>query len=553
MAITEVRSLTRSAVGWFSALAIPQELVDLCTQRGLSIAKCVEADLENTVYLAGLAAVILLQDPDKPTRVPSQLNTYAKSLLDYDCQVLVHVASAVPSPDGLGTLSYLSLITRIVDQLELPCTGISVLDPKLVNLNASENPGVPPLPHIYVYGQNAPWSSVVNALAAGRHTSAPNANLKIVVEGEQNLSGSEEILLRRAFADCSEIHLVPMLEGRSGVGVYKAYADLTEGVIGPWPLPYFIKIGARGKIFKEYQNYQAVVDPYIPFHLGPHLIHERCHLGATTGILVGDFVDQAETISSCASTNRAAQAISCLFNTSLNGWYRAATDENASLHTLLKFPASPVSPQRIALAKTFGASKTLFQLECLYQTCAATSPTLVGPAHGDLHAGNILVRGSDAILIDFLAHKYLPLVYDVACLETSLLIDGFSDDARDIQSWCDSVANLYDGKILEQVCATTHPKDQSQWFFTCVSQIRLYAKRLERQPGQYAAALAVALLKKAGKDPALPEPENSRRAVAYYFAEKLLTQSPGVQAIAQPAASTSQINNLAPLAVPQQP
>lgn len=533
MAITEKRPRERAAVAWLGDLP-PTDVLELFVARGFVTYPCDEEKLNNPSFLAGLSAVIFTQDPTRPTRVVKQIGAHAETLLDFDCQVIVRVASAVVIPGQEGTTSFVGLVAKAVQRLKLPNAGISTLDPTLVSGRAEV--GDPPRPYVHIVDLAVPWPAIANGIASDTPGAPPNyEGLKIT--SEVTLSPTHELLMRRAFADCSDIHLSPMAGGRSGVDVYRAYADLSNGTLGPWPLPYFIKVGQRAKIYKEYQNYKAVVDPYVPFHLGPHLIEERCHLGAKEGILVGDYVENSESLNTTAKNGRSAQAIACLFNTTLDGWYRFATEKPVPLTKILRFPDLSKLADRVARARALGATTTPEQLEEVFGRCATATPVLMGPGHGDLHASNILVRASDAIVIDFLAHKNMPLVYDVACLEASLLVDGFVQDVRDIPVWLSSVACLYDGAILDQKGGSTHPKDPSAWFFGCASQVRLYARQLERHKGQYAAALAIALLSKAAKDGALAEPENSRRAVAYYFAEKLLLGTFGA-----PAATPMQID-----------
>lgn len=526
MAINEKRPRDRAAVAWLGDLP-PTDVLELFIARGFVTYPCDEDKLKNPSFLAGLSAVIFTQVPNHPRRVVKQIENHAKTLLDFDCQVIVRVVSAAVIPGQEGTTSFVGLVATAVKKLKLPNAGIPILDPTLVADPAGK--GDPPRPYVHIVDLAVSWPAIANGVASDTPGAPPKyEGLKITPE--MTLSPTHELLIRRAFADCSDIHLSPMDGGRSGVDVYRAYADLSKGTLGPWPLPYFIKIGKRSKIFTEYQNYKAVVDPYVPFHLGPHLIEERCHLGANEGILVGDYVENSESLNTTAKNGRSAQAIACLFNTTLDGWYRFAVEKPVPLTEILRFPDFSKLAARVACAKALGATTTPEQLEGVFARCAAATPVLMGPGHGDLHASNILVRASDAIVIDFLAHKNMPLVYDVACLEASLLVDGFAEDKRDIPIWLNSVTCLYNGAILDQTGGSTHPKDPSAWFFGCASQIRLYARQLERHKGQYAAALAIALLFKASKDGALADPENSRRAVAYYFAEKLLLGTFGAPA-----------------------
>jgi hypothetical protein len=328
-----------------------------------------------------------------------------------------------------------------------------------------------------------------------------------------------------------------MIEGRSGVNVYRAYAELASGVHGRWPLPFFVKIGDRTKIFSEYLNYEEDVDPDVPFHLGPHLTPQRCCLGANSGLIVGDFVEGSESLVDCARDGRAASIISCLFDRTLVGWHRGAQREEKEGCQLGKsflgwFPRpNKLSPTRFDRARELGATKTLAELRSLFERCDST-PVLVGPIYGDLHAANVRVRSTDAVVIDFAAHRIAPLVYDAASLEASLLVDGFSQSGvqpANAKKWIQSIESLYNYIPLEEVPIHPNPKNPSCWYHFCVRQIRLYAREMEHGRNQYAAALALALLTKATKEWDAPEPEATGRSVAYVMAERVLLNTFGTE------------------------
>jgi hypothetical protein len=354
------------------------------------------------------------------------------------------------------------------------------------------------------------------------------------------LTEQATLLLQRAFADCKDVHLVLMEEGHSGVTVYRACAELTGGLHGQWPQPHFVKIGQRGKIFAEYKTYEEKVDPYVPFHLGPHLVRERCCLGANEGVIVGDYVEESESLRDCACDGRSASAIACLFDRTLLGWHRQARPVSTPLSAGLlgHFPRR-IAAQRLERAQQLGASLNIQQLRSLFELCTST-PVLVGPIHGDLHAANVRVRATDAIVIDFFAHRSdYPLLYDAATLEASLLVEGFAHDDRDAKEWLDSLQPLYDYPPLDNASNQANPKNRSFWFHACVQQIRRYARQWECGRGQYAGALAIALLTKAKKDVSAPERESSRRAAAYVLAERVLSSTFGDQPAADAPAVAS--------------
>ena len=524
----------RKQVAWLGAVP-PEEVKRVFEEREYLATTCTDVDLQTPALLAGLSAVVFTQSSEKPLQIAKDLEAHARRLLDYDCRIILR-----PAPNGLP------ILFNVIDLLKLPIVGLPL--PEAEKLGKWQNPkdGEPPLPYARYFEAGIPWSTVANFVSENLPGAAPNHALNITIDdriddkGEQHkpeLSDEAKLLLRRAFADCADIHLVPMDDGHSGAGVFRAYAELSGGLEGKWPQPHFVKIGDRARIFAEYKVYEENVDPYVPFHLGPHLVRDRCCLGANEGIIVGDYVEESESLRDCACAGRSASAIACLFDRTLLGWHRQARTVSSPLSKGLRFPRK-INKRRLARARELGATLDLTELRALFERCTSI-PVLVGPIHGDLHAANVRVRATDAIVIDFAAHRNYPLVYDAACLEASLLVEGFADDGRDVQEWLQSLDSLYEHAPFDYALKPANPKNRSFWFHACVQQIRRYARQWERGRDQYAGALAVALLNKAGKDVDVPEPEASRRAVAYVLAERVLSKTFGPQLAAQAPAVAS--------------
>jgi hypothetical protein len=530
MAIELNRVRNRKKVAWLGTEP-PEDAKRVFGEREYAVESCRHKDLQDTAYVTGLSAVVLTQASDNLRGIADDLRRHAHRLLNYECNIISRTAAG-----GLRTL------VEVVNELEIPVIGVPL--PEANDLKARrENDGAPPTPAALHFDTAVPWKDIANAVSESPPGPAPNVNLKITVErigangGRKKVGLSEDLklLIRRAFWDCAEVHLTPMDKGNSGVGVYRACAELAGGLHGQWPQPYFVKIGERGKVIAEYKNYILHVDPYVPFHLGPHLVRERCCLGAKDGILVGDFVDEAEDLCECAPDGRSSPAIACLFDRTLLGWHRRAhrVDTPISQGLLAKFPRK-INADRMAKARELGATLPIVDLWGLFQRCTST-PVLVGPIHGDLHSGNVRVRATDAIIIDFLQHRDSPLVFDAACLEAGLLVNGFASDKRSPQEWLESLKPLYDTAPLEATVPQANPKNRSFWFHSSVHQIRRYARQWECGPGQYAGALALAMVTKATKDPDAAGPESYRRAGAYVIAERLLTNAFGVQQAPAPA------------------
>lgn len=521
------RMLGRKQVAWLGSPP-PDDARKAFEERDYLVTQCSYDDLVQPAYLAGLSAVVFSQSPDKPLQVAKDLEKYAKVLLDHDCLAILR-------PGSLELSETPTIIANALAKLRIWTAGLPI-DEAAKFVWQDPVGSVPPPPYAVFFSWTIPWFTIANAVAANPPGPPPNAALAITpTTVESGLSADSRLLLQRAFADCADLHLEAIEEGNSGVSVYRAHAELAQGVLGMWPQPYFVKIGDRFKIYQEYKIYEERVDPYIPFHLGPHLIRERCCLGASKGLIVGDFVEESESLRDCACEGRAAAAIACLFDRTLLGWHRSPNRVQRSMAAgLAGFFPRKIDPPRFALAEALGATRSLGQLRSLFD-CCTSEPVLAGPVHGDLHAANVRVRATDAIVIDFFAHRDFPLVYDAASLEASLLVEGFADDKRSIEEWQRSLASLYRASLFERTLLHPSPKDPSSWFHACIRQIRRYARQWECGENQYAGALAVALLIKATKDKQAAEPEASRRAVAYVFAEKLLVETFGSAVVADSA------------------
>jgi uncharacterized protein associated with vWA-MoxR-VMAP ternary system len=464
-----------------------------------------DATFASDAFIAGLAAAVIIQTATKLSSPAKFLTTHAERLLDHGCEVII-VAFNTPERDGV------SLIDRAIESKGLPARKLTGEEPSELE---------PARPYVRVYPANVDWSEVANDLLKYPGGGAPNRTTRVVgspIDDEQI-----RLLLQRAFADCESVDLVRNAEGKSGASVYCGFAELQPlGELPTWPMPHFIKIGERQSIEREYENYKTYVAPYVPFHLGPHLDAERCNLGAHYGVLVGNHVEEAEALLNCAKAGRAGPAISCLFDRTLRGWYRAGRVEAIALRSGVLLPTKvEIDPARWRKIEQLGATKVPDELAVILDNLAPAKSTLIGLVHGDLHANNILVRGNDAILIDFGRQSRAPILIDPASLEVSLLIDGaIRHNVDDQRNWFESIHPLYAQFSMDP--PISRPSDTWAWLHSCVRQIRLYARRFEYGSNQYAAALVAALVLKAKRDPEAPLAESSIRAAAYVLAERLL-------------------------------
>jgi hypothetical protein len=379
---------------------------------------------------------------------------------------------------------------------------------------------------------------------AARHPTGPGFNPDLEIKGEEPEKPEDAFLLRRAFGDCRAISLEPLKKGFSGARVFAVYAEFPEGEAAPYPLPYFAKIDSCKHILTEYEAYDRFVTRYVPFSQRPNCEPKRCFLGLKDGILVGDFVDNSESLAAVVQPNGARSIIHSLFDDALRGWRQQAynRDERISLSDVR---AEILNPERIkaihvTAAKTFGATLSPKELTRLLDE-SAKHLYRRGPVHGDLNTQNIRVRNGEAVLIDFYKSNIGPLVADLASLEIAICFSMEADTAwslKDQKLYEDSVrfkewrrhidklfvfvANEFGmvPPLQEQPCA-------HDWMWSACRQLRLMAHYIEPNEEAYGYLLGAYMLRMAmfpddEKEIEPHTPDAVVRAYAYWSAERVL-------------------------------
>jgi hypothetical protein len=456
--------------------------------RGFELFELNSTNVAAPGLLQQVDSALFFQDESKPSRIGRELRTYAGVLLAHDCRIYIR---HLPIVEGEGGDYRKRLVLNAIEEQRLPAHG----------LMTREHPTYGPV--VYIVPSPCNWQDIANFVKNNPAGVGANSTTQIV-NGEQ-LSYEEKLLIQRAFHNCSKIDLIPLGNGMSGVPAYRVYAELQGNVIpSSWPYVYFVKLGNRQAIEKEYYNYRETAVGHVPFHLGPRLKLDRCALGYQRGILVSDFVTGAETLKDCARDGRAATAVGNLFSTTIASWRSGARQEERNLADyLVPYLPTEVPPHRRDLMVHLGAALDLDALKTQLQSIHS-QPVLTGVIHGDLHATNVLVRGSDAIIIDFEKIELnMPVLLDAATVEAGLFVDGFIGDRRSGTAVLESVKDLYSVAAINGELLACHPKDDSSWFFDCVRQIRMHARAMERNPNQYALTLACVLAKKACKNEVL--------------------------------------------------
>ncbi len=475
--------------------------------------------------------------------MPRELREVAPSLLDHDVRIYIRLATdekqtAIPRKHVVNAL--------IKDALPANFERAEWLT---IPESQRERESSLLFPCIYIIDTANTWGEIA-ALVCNRPASPMESRLSFDEDILLDRFGPEGhaervVLLKRAFWKCSDLRLTPLDGGMSGASVLKAYASAIGGLVqrgatGAYPHLFFVKIGPRKKIIDEYDKHRGHIFEYVPFHLGPRLRRDRCNLGSTQGILVSDFVDGAETLIACARGGRCGHAIANLFDKTLGGWRKQHyVDNSRTLSAFLEekwrlegqSQLMKVPEDRVPLVQQLGADISIEPLKEIFDDLGNTKPK-VAPAHGDMHATNVLVRHGDAILIDFeKLEQHYPLTYDPASLEGGLLVEGFVEDLKKgklgLTELKQLIERLYDERALKSAATTfCRPGDPAEWFYNAVNQIRTLSWSAEEHPGQYALTLALCLIRK-GCNPHVDlnanEP-NISRAIAFFFGQKILRE-----------------------------
>jgi hypothetical protein len=522
----------RKQIG-FSRL-VPDQARDILLKRGYDCYLLDDEAIARPGQIQTTDSIVLTQVQTEPYQVREDLERFGP-LLDHDCRIYVRYAADGGSKE---------IVLRALNALKLPPSGITTSDVKFFSDEWFEGPNAPVFaPFVHVLTANDDWDSLANLIAGNPAGRAANVNLRIDMRDakHQQLRPSTEhdLILRRAFWNCSSIEMTEKGNGLSDVQAFETYAHLANSVVGSrWPYRYFVKLGDRLKVAREFDKYRTTALENVPYHLGPRLRLDRCVLGRSEGLIVSDYVNGAEPLRDCVRDGRGIPAISNLFNLTLLAWRRAATEEERPLQQLLsELLGRDIPEHRAPLIMAYGAKRSMRELKALFQRARSPQRILTGVVHGDLHATNVLVRMNDAVIIDLeRIDTDKPLLWDAASLEGGLFVDGFINDRRTAMEVLLSVESLYTLAAFDIDDHHCLPANASAWFLDCVRQIRMQARQMERGPLQYAWILAAVLLNKAcnskdfremgesGVPDATPLSREAVRALAYVLGERLLVE-----------------------------
>jgi hypothetical protein len=495
---------------------------------------CNEKELGDPGYAALVDAVIFSQNPEQRNALGQILRSSIPSLLNSGARVYVRIARDMNETSRARDLVINALIAQNV-----PLANISPQERERIPKSYREREGGLLTPYAYIFDSDVNWIDIAHIVCDHPAGDAPSQVLQIDGLVIKQFSESQmqecQTLLRRSFFDSRMVHLKPMVDGLSGAPVFKAHVSLRDGLAGEWPYLHFVKIGPRKKIVDEYDRYIGRALDYVPFHLGPRIRLDRCNLGSSLGILVGDFVEGAEPIRDSAPRGSAGHAISNLFDKTLGPWRKQAKIERVrSLEQFLdeKWLGEDdleiyLSPERAAIVSMLGGDPSVATARGIFGKMQHR-PVLCSPTHGDLHATNVLVRGGDAIIIDFEKMKdQFPVLYDPASLESGLLVESLASDSRSEVSPAQllaAVSPLYVLNVLDGCVSPCHAADPISWFYDCLAQIRTLSRHALPidQYHHYALVLAVCLIRKGCNPEKFDQPHENLRAIAFVLGQKIL-------------------------------
>jgi hypothetical protein len=499
--------VSRTEVGWLGGPP-PSNAVDEFRRFYLNVRRCDVVRIRDAAYLGTLAAIVVVLDVNsKLGRTADILKENVHNALDNGCDIFV-----------LANNQGEAFLRKIVLELLLPINGLA---PKK-DFTWQDPAETQIAPSVSFYGLGTPFTELARLVLERRVPDRPN--LALDFKGE-SVNANDELLMRRAFKDYTQVYVTKLSDGYSGAVTYKVQAERYGGK----PIPYFVKIGTRRDTLQEYSGYLVGVEPYIPFYLAPPLIKENCCLAATRGILVEHFVSESESLLRCAEGGRAVSAIACLFSRTLNAWHRPSCDKTLGEFLEAKFPTK-VNSEVWSAIQRLGKPRDIAELRSIFDRYGGSLRVPYGWIHGDLHADNVMVRGTDAVIIDMEKYTAGPMLWDPACLEASLLIEGFRNDRRDSEAWFASIRSCYRGELFN-FWSHDHLTDPSSWFHVAINQTRLYVCSMQQRYEEYFTTLSTALLWKACKGAAAVTPsftsaqrdaELARRAAAYLIAQDLL-------------------------------
>lgn len=390
--------------------------------------------------------------------------------------------------------------------------------------------------------------------AVNNHDPGPAPKLGLAIDGDVPSDKSAQLLLKRAFADCSEIRVRKLVGGRSSAdGIWRVAAKHADGRFCE---PFIAKIGPNIDVSEERQKYQSFVRDFVAFPFRPALMKSGFIRGAQKSFLGSTFVGRAQRLDEYVCAVRDPQlAISALFDGPLRNWRAAFEMKRAALGRYYVEEATP-SKNIIAQDSATGRiSRALLpsvnRLEDAHYLASLVDQDTPTPAqlykmlsdlpetqyresvgHGDLNARNAFVRlnGLDVVLIDFTHVNRMPESRDPSRLEVNLAFDVGNDVTGMLPD--DTLRELYRPPLLP----CRHRTDPNDGRVAAIRQIRCHTAGEGVGNEEYEITTACHLLRYARKvdgfgntanclDKSHDGPETIRlRRTSYMLAAALIRQ-----------------------------
>jgi hypothetical protein len=298
-----------------------------------------------------------------------------------------------------------------------------------------------------------------------------------------SLDRETETLLKRAFHDCDRITVRRLAGGRTAKETLCVFANRPDAEFGPQPMPFFVKFGDAEKINNEMRNYREFAEPFIPFHLRPSLDESRSVKTLNAAALVCNFVEGAVSLRHALRAGQGDGVIFSFFEVTLRG-LRSHTLNGPKKSGVIEAFFDPKEgrvkaheiekkhPSRIEQLRDYGITRKPDKVEDVLRKCGASINTCEGLYHGDPHAGNIMVRNRDAIVIDFGSMGLSgPLSADPAILEVSLIFGtDDDDDPKSFNVWRKFVTYIFEDPLSPPLPRGDYP--QFTWLHKAVRELR---------------------------------------------------------------------------------
>lgn len=350
-----------------------------------------------------------------------------------------------------------------------------------------------------------------------------------ISDKEINLNEEELIFLKRAFSDCVEIKLKKLTSGFSSTGVYSIHATVGDSR----PMPFFAKFNLHTKVESELKNYRDHVLPFVPFNLRPNIDSKRCVNGAKNGLIVGNFVENSDSLWSYIRSGNSKTAIYSAFDTALHAWrhpLKLAPSQDKLFEIIEDLDSQKQSRlnERFVFAKKFGNDTSQPNILIEKLNSFPLVKFIKTRIHGDLHTENIRVRNGEAILIDFEKVCWGPSSMDSTMLEIWIVFNDWPQIIS-FQKWKECVDKLYDLSSSHiELPHVMHEPEEGAAIWNAIRQIRLIAfpLQLERQCSEYQGCLAYWMYRIAtypinNSDESIAEVEEKCRGYAYYLSNQL--------------------------------